>query len=113
MIKKQPERKQQINVSKKILAFLSEVVYSIICWCEKHNQIRPVGQAVKTSPSHGENRGSIPLRAVDCLKQPNPNKALGEFSSAFQKKWLLNLKHYRNYSKIHVYHKIFRKFIKF
>ena len=23
-----------------------------------------VGQAVKTSPSHGENRGSIPLRAV-------------------------------------------------
>ena len=26
-----------------------------------------VGQAVKTPPSHGGNRGSIPLRAVDCL----------------------------------------------
>ena len=28
------------------------------------NVMRPVGQAVKTSPSHGENSGSIPLRAV-------------------------------------------------
>ena len=37
-------------------------------------QLWLVGQAVKTSPSHGENRGSIPLRAVDCLKQPNPIK---------------------------------------
>ncbi len=26
-----------------------------------------VGQAVKTPPSHGGNRGSIPLRAVDCF----------------------------------------------
>ena len=27
-----------------------------------------VGQAVKTPPSHGGNRGSIPLRAVDYFK---------------------------------------------
>ncbi len=27
-------------------------------------QIRPVGQAVKTPPSHGGNRGSIPLPAI-------------------------------------------------
>ena len=26
--------------------------------------MRPVGQAVKTSPSHGENRGSSPLRVT-------------------------------------------------
>ncbi len=36
----------------------------------------PVGQAVKTPPSHGGNRGSIPLRATHCYferdKQPNP-----------------------------------------
>ena len=29
------------------------------------NRLWLVGQAVKTSPSHGENSGSIPLRAVD------------------------------------------------
>ena len=27
-------------------------------------QIRPVGQAAKTSPSHGENMGSIPVRVT-------------------------------------------------
>ena len=26
--------------------------------------LRPIGQAVKTPPSHGGNRGSIPLRAA-------------------------------------------------
>ena len=32
-----------------------------------------VGQAVKTPPSHGGNRGSIPLRTVlFIIKQPNP-----------------------------------------
>ena len=30
-------------------------------------QLWLVGQAVKTSPSHGENRGSIPLRAVEII----------------------------------------------
>ena len=37
-----------------------------------------VGQAVKTSPSHGENRGSIPLRtALFFIKQPNPKGTAG------------------------------------
>ena len=31
---------------------------------EIKKKIRPVGQAVKTSPSHGENRGSSPLRVT-------------------------------------------------
>ena len=35
--------------------------------------IRLVGQAVKTSPSHGENRGSIPLRAVG-IKTAQPKQ---------------------------------------
>ena len=35
--------------------------------------MRLVGQAVKTSPSHGENRGSIPLRAV--LLKNSPTQA--------------------------------------
>ena len=34
------------------------------CYFITKNIIWPVGQAVKTSPSHGENSGSIPLRAV-------------------------------------------------
>ena len=32
---------------------------------KKHNLIRPVGQAVKTSPSHGENMGSSPVRVTN------------------------------------------------
>ena len=34
--------------------------------------MRPVGQAAKTSPSHGENRGSIPLLAVLTKCDPVP-----------------------------------------
>ena len=30
--------------------------------------MRPVGQAVKTPPSHGGNRGSIPLQAAESLQ---------------------------------------------
>ena len=30
-----------------------------------------VGQAVKTSPSHGENTGSIPVRTADDLRKSN------------------------------------------
>ena len=29
--------------------------------------MRSVGQAAKTSPSHGENRGSIPLQTAYCV----------------------------------------------
>ena len=40
--------------------------------------IRFVGQEAKTSPSHGENRGSIPLRtALFFIKQPNPKGTAG------------------------------------
>ena len=39
----------------------SNLVTSIDIWL--------VGQAVKTPPSHGGNRGSIPLRAVDYLNE--------------------------------------------
>ncbi len=35
-----------------------------------------VGQAVKTPPSHGGNRGSIPLRAVAIKNSPTQQKAL-------------------------------------
>ena len=35
-----------------------------------YNQARLIGQAVKTPPSHGGNRGSIPLRTVQgCQKE--------------------------------------------
>ena len=44
------------NFFKKDVDFLWGIVY--------YNQARFVGQAVKTPPSHGGNRGSIPLRAV-------------------------------------------------
>ena len=38
--------------------------FSVRFW--RYKRTRRIGQAVKTSPSHGENRGSIPLRAADC-----------------------------------------------
>ncbi len=39
------------------------------------NRLWLVGQAVKTSPSHGENSGSIPLRAALYLRySPTPKK---------------------------------------
>ena len=58
---------------KKVLAFSLKLLYDLIAvgdksgkaaGTEKIEQLWLVGQAVKTSPSHGENRGSIPLRAV-------------------------------------------------
>ena len=44
---------------KKTLAFFRQLDYTmqvLLLWL--------IGQAVKTSPSHGENRGSIPLSAA-------------------------------------------------
>ena len=40
-----------------MLAFSPDIVY--------YKRVRFVGQEAKTSPSHGENRGSIPLRTVE------------------------------------------------
>ena len=37
---------------------------SVICSSQIAATIRPVGQAVKTPPFHGDNRGSIPLRVT-------------------------------------------------
>ena len=64
---------------KKVLAFFVKVVYSITCRQERNvntKTIWSVGQAAKTSPSHGENRGSIPLQTatVYIYKQPNPKE---------------------------------------
>lgn len=39
-------------------------IFGIIVYTMTVLLIRPVGQAVKTPPSHGGNRGSIPLQAV-------------------------------------------------
>ena len=39
----------------------SKILYAIIT---KRFKFRPVGQAVKTPPFHGDNRGSIPLRVT-------------------------------------------------
>ena len=41
----------------------------VLAFLKKHDiliQVRLVGQAVKTPPSHGGIRGSIPLRAANC-----------------------------------------------
>ncbi len=37
---------------------------------------RPVGQAVKTSPSHGENMGSIPVRVTKEAKNEPKSKGI-------------------------------------
>ena len=41
-----------------------------------------VGQAVKTSPSHGENRGSIPLLAVS-VRDNSPTLRIPDLSGIF------------------------------
>ena len=54
---------------KKVLAFFDGIYYAIQAsfkWL--------VGQAVKTPPSHGGIRGSIPLRAVDYFRIAQPWK---------------------------------------
>ena len=53
---------------KKMLAFCWNMLYSIFCWrVNEMRAMRSVGQAAKTSPSHGENRGSIPLQTAYCV----------------------------------------------
>ena len=51
--------------SKKLLTFLkkSDIISKYQPW--------PVGQAAKTSPSHGENMGSIPVRVIKILVRKN------------------------------------------
>ena len=56
---------KKIKKIKKMLAFCWNMLYSIFCWrVNEMRTMRSVGQAAKTSPSHGENRGSIPLQTA-------------------------------------------------
>lgn len=53
------QKMSRANFFKKPLAFFRQLDYTmqvLLLWL--------IGQAVKTSPSHGENRGSIPLSAA-------------------------------------------------
>ena len=47
----------------KVLAFLRKLLYTKRVASAKEKW--SIGQAVKTSPSHGENRGSIPLSTAE------------------------------------------------
>lgn len=53
---------EQKNILKKLLKNLYKrlAIFNILCIIKRHG-IRPLGQAVKTSPFHGENMGSIPV----------------------------------------------------
>ena len=55
-----------IYILKKIKNFLKKHLQSVLSFAilSKSSRTRPIGQAVKTPPSHGGNRGSIPLLAV-------------------------------------------------
>lgn len=52
---------KRFNFLKKKLA-----ISLLILYYRQVRHVRLVGQGVKTPPSHGGNRGSIPLRAADC-----------------------------------------------
>ena len=43
---------------------ISIVSFERLCYNNQAFNRRPVGQAAKTSPSHGENMGSIPVRVT-------------------------------------------------
>ena len=55
------------------------------CDADRSHLIWLVGQAVKTPPSHGGIRGSIPLRAVDYFRiaQPWKTEHIEDICSAF------------------------------
>ena len=56
------QKMSRAKILKKTLAFFRQLDYTmqvLLLWL--------IGQAVKTSPSHGENRGSIPLSAAYSL----------------------------------------------
>ncbi len=61
-------KKIKKNEKKTCILFLNSVIYHLSV--RKTDKIRSVGQAAKTSPSHGENRGSIPLQTVAILNSP-------------------------------------------
>ena len=61
-----------------MLAFLQRIRYD-----SQVSSTWLVGQAVKTSPSHGENSGSIPLRAAHCFYNSPTRKTQTFLSVSF------------------------------
>ena len=59
---------RKLKKMKKVLAFLEKILYDKQVARMRH-RIWRVGQEVKTPPSHGGIRGSIPLLAVDYLTE--------------------------------------------
>ena len=61
-----------------MLAFCNKMMYSIACRRDRDvflsASVWSVGQAAKTSPSHGENRGSIPLQTALMKISPTRKK---------------------------------------
>ena len=64
---------EKFEKNKKIEIFLKKYLHFRKRWCilnestaknKRQTNKWPVGQGVKTSPSHGENTGSIPVLAV-------------------------------------------------
>ena len=64
---------------KKVLAFFLNIVYTtkVFKRTRKNNLRWLIGQGVKTPPSHGGNRGSIPLLAA--RKKSRKAIAFGDF----------------------------------
>ena len=61
---------KKIKKIKKMLAFCWNMLYSIFCWrVNEMRTMRSVGQAAKTSPSHGENRVRFPYRLLTVFTQ--------------------------------------------
>ena len=65
---------EKFEKNKKIEIFLKKYLHFRKRWCilnestaksERQTSKWPVGQGVKTSPSHGENTGSIPVLAAN------------------------------------------------
>ena len=69
------------KISKKYLQSVGECCIVIKRQANSYDGMNrwPVGQAVKTPPSHGGNRGSIPLLAVHQITGENRNILLYQF----------------------------------
>ena len=73
-------QKKKTKFLKKVLAFFTDMLYDIQVPRMQYS-IWLIGQAVKTPPSHGGNRGSIPLSAVYvCLDSSLCKRGTSRFS---------------------------------
>ena len=67
-------KKGEKNLQKNKTFFAKPLAFSEkMCYNTTVRKTRPVGQAAKTSPSHGENMGSIPVRVTN---KSTPNGVL-------------------------------------